>query len=88
MGRRGATAALLCALHVWGQAQTPLPAPLPLSGPSAPYQDRVIQGLTAADDEDEIAQQKYDSAGLPRGYSLEALSDQRQSQGAATGSLL
>ncbi len=83
MGRRGATAALLCTLHFWAQAQTPTPPPAPL----APYQDRVIDGLKALDDEEEIAQKKYDSAGLPRGYSLEALSDQRQSQGAASGSL-
>ncbi len=54
--------------------------------PPAPNQDRVMQATTA-DEADAENQRPYDNAGLPRGYSLEAQTDLRQSQGIVTRSL-
>lgn len=79
-------AAWLCSLAGAAWAQTPAGiTTLPSTASAtvtvpAPYQDRVIEGLPAEDSED-IAQRKYNNAGLPRSYSLEALWDQQDSQG-------
>ena len=80
-------------------AQTPTtPTPTPTStststpaasvraNSTAVYQDRVIEGL-AAQDPEELAQRQYDSTGLPRSYSLEALWDQRRTQGGSNSTL-
>jgi hypothetical protein len=83
MWRWGSIAAGLSCLCAVGLAQTPAPLPVPSPAQAAapaPYVDRVIEGRSPLADDDEDAQSKYDSSGLPRSYSLEALSDQRQSQ--------
>ncbi len=50
---------------------------LAISTLPAPYQDKVIEGLSN-EDSDGLALKKYDVSGLPRGYSLEGLWDQRR----------
>ena len=101
MLRQGSLLALLFSLHFSGVAQTSPPSPVspassasttasvpekaPLLAP-APYQDRTIEGL-APDEADQREQGKFDASGLPRGYSLEALADWRQSQGLTTRSV-
>ena len=82
MLRLGSLFALLVGLHVSGVAQTSPSSAVP----PAPYQDRTIEGL-APDDTDQREQAKFDATGLPRGYSLEALADWRQSQGLNTRSV-
>jgi hypothetical protein len=74
------TAVVLCGWMGVALAQTSTIAP------PQPYQDRVIEGL-AADDAEERSARAYDASGLPRGYSLESLWDQRKSQGQRTRSL-
>lgn len=78
-------AAFICSPCLCGVALSQT-IPAAIVVPAAPYQDRVMQGVLA-EESDSLGQQAYDPAGLPRGYSLEAQTDLRQSQGIATRSL-
>ncbi len=78
-------AALLCSGMGAAEAQTPAATANPIvptsaASSAAPYQDRVIEGMPAQEPDD-LAPRAYNSGGLPRSYSLEALWDQQQSQG-------
>ncbi len=81
MLRQGLPVALLFSLSLCALAQTP-PPPVP----AQPYQDRVIEGLKA-DDVETLRQSQFDSSGLPRGYSLELVTDIRRSQDLVTRSI-
>ena len=85
MLRQGGLTALLLGLSLGGLAQTAPTTPTEPRPP--PYQDRVIEGLTGPDESEDAAQKAYDASGPVRGYSLEALSDVRQTQGQTTRSL-
>ena len=80
MLRPGLLAALLFSLSLAAMAQTPSAVSEP------PYQDRIIEGL-AQDDSEALQQRQFDSSGLPRGYTLELLSDIRRSQDLVTRSI-
>lgn len=75
-------------LAIFGQlAMAQTGANPPQASPSAPqYQDRVmaVQPADAAQDE---VKSTYDSAGLPRAWSLETFADQRTAAGLPTSSL-
>ena len=80
MLRPGLLAALLFSLALAAMAQTPSAVSAP------PYKDRIIEGL-AQDDSEALQQRQFDSSGLPRGYTLELLSDIRRSQDLVTRSI-
>ena len=80
MWRQGLQVALLFSPALAALAQ------IPSAVPAEPYTDRIIEGLPA-DDAQTLRQSQFDSSGLPRGYSLELLTDFRRSQGQETRSI-
>ena len=80
MLRPGLLAALHFSLSLAAMAQTQSAISAP------PYKDRIIEGL-AQDDSEVLQQRQFDSSGLPRGYTLELLSDIRRSQDLVTRSI-
>ena len=80
MLRPGLLAALHFSLSLAAMAQTQSAISAP------PYKDRIIEGL-AQDDSEVLQQRQFDSSGLPRGYTLELLSDTRRSQDVVTRSI-
>ena len=77
---RAVPVALLFSLSHAALAQTPSVVP------AQPYQDRVIEGLPV-DDPETLRQSQFDTSGLPRGYTLELLTDVRRSQDVVTRSM-
>jgi hypothetical protein len=75
MGGRAFFTGALCGFCVAAVAQPAPPSAVPLAAP-APYQDKVIDGASAAQDAQDVDDNPYDSSGLPRGYTLELLTDQ------------
>ena len=72
--RLASPVALLFSLSLSALAQT-----ASSTNVAQPYQDRVI-GALSPDDPDTLRQTQYDTSGLPRGYTLELLTDIRRSQ--------